>query len=85
MEQPDHGFPALLKPGCDTKLPFEKLLPDLPQRKSFLQAPSAVAQGWSWALLARSGAVLMHQCLRGEVPGEQQCLVLPSEHPAASA
>lgn len=52
------------------------------EQKSFLQVPSAVAQGCSWALLAGSEALLMCQCLRGGMPGEQQCLVLPPEHPA---
>lgn len=74
MEQPEDGFPALLKPVGDTRLHFERLLPHLLQsRNPFCRLH---------VLWPRSEAVLIHQCLRGEMPGEQQCLVLPSEHPA---
>lgn len=76
MEQPEDRFPALLKPVGDTRLPFERLQ----SRNPFCGLHVLWPRGG-----VGNEAVLMHQCLRGEMPGEQQCLVLPSEHPAASA
>lgn len=56
--QPHYGLPPLLKLVCAEPCTLVAAAWSPSEQKYFLQASSAVAQGWRWALLAGSGAVI---------------------------